>query len=134
MNLWDVGSETGVNRQFDYNYSLLYIYSYFCYILASFFMLLCCILDVYLSFCLFVQNRQHLFPIPHPVGSQVGYFFRRLYIYIIYIRLKIKPNSVRIRFLSCQFFVLPSTGFDLTPLIHCSTNPYIYIYVIKENT
>ena len=33
-----------------------------------------------------------------------------------------KPNSVRIRFLSCQIFVLPSTGFELTPLIHCSTN------------
>jgi hypothetical protein len=28
----------------------------------------------------------------------------------------------RIRFLSCQIFVLPSTGFELTPLIHCSTN------------
>ena len=38
----------------------------------------------------------------------------------IYIRLKIKPNSVKIRFLSCQIFVLPSTGFELTPLIHCS--------------
>jgi len=38
-----------------------------------------------------------------------------------YIRLKIKPNNVRIRFLSCQIFVLPSTGFELTPLIHCST-------------
>ena len=38
-----------------------------------------------------------------------------------YIRLKIKPNSVRIRFLSCQIFVLPSTGFEPTPLIHCST-------------
>ena len=63
--------------------------SYFCYILTSFFVLLCYILDVY--------------------------------IYIIYIRLKIKPNSVRIRFLSCQIFVLPSTGFELTPLIHCST-------------
>jgi hypothetical protein len=40
----------------------------------------------------------------------------------IYTRLKIKPNSVRIRSLSCQIFVLPSTGFELTPLIHCSTN------------
>jgi hypothetical protein len=30
-------------------------------------------------------------------------------------RLKIKPNSVRIRSLSCQFFVFPSTGFELTP-------------------
>jgi hypothetical protein len=28
------------------------------------------------------------------------------------IRLKIKPNSVKIRFLSCQIFVLPSTGFE----------------------
>ena len=26
--------------------------------------------------------------------------------------LKIKPNSVRIRSLSCQMFVLPSTGFE----------------------
>jgi hypothetical protein len=49
------------------------------------------------------------------------YLIYTLYIYI-YIRLKIKPNSVRIRFLSCQIFVLPSTGFELTPLIHCSTN------------
>jgi phosphomevalonate kinase len=38
----------------------------------------------------------------------------------IYIRLKIKPNSVRIRFYSCQIFVLPSTGFEPTPVIHCS--------------
>jgi hypothetical protein len=37
----------------------------------------------------------------------------------IYTRLKIKPNSVRNKFLSCQIFVLPSTGFELTPLIHC---------------
>jgi hypothetical protein len=42
--------------------------------------------------------------------------------YILYIRLKIKPNSVRIRFLSCQIFILPLTGFELTPLIHCRTN------------
>jgi hypothetical protein len=71
-----------------------------------------------------------------------------LYIYIqIYIRLKIKPNSIRIRFLSCQIFFLPSTGFELTPLIHCSNHllsltsialdhwttstPYIYIYIYK---
>ena len=40
----------------------------------------------------------------------------------IYIRLKIKPNNVRIRSLSRQIFVLPSTGFELTLLIHCSTN------------
>ena len=44
-----------------------------------------------------------------------------IYIYI-YIGLKIKPNSVRIRFLSCQIFILPLMGFELIPLIHCSTN------------
>ena len=44
-----------------------------------------------------------------------------IYIPVLYMRLTIKPNSVRIRSLSCQFFVLPSTGFELTPLIHCST-------------
>ena len=38
----------------------------------------------------------------------------------IYIRLKIKPSSVS--FLSCQIFVLPSTGFELTALIHYITN------------
>ena len=43
-------------------------------------------------------------------------------LFLKYIRLKNKPNSVRIRSLSCQIFVLPSTGFELTPLIHCSTN------------
>ena len=62
---------------------------------------------------------------------QVGYFFRRLNLQDvgsetsvsdIYIRLKIKPNSVRIRSLSCQICVPPSTGFELTPLIHCKTN------------
>ena len=39
----------------------------------------------------------------------------------ICIRLKITPNSVRISFQSCQIFVLPSTGFEPTPLMHCST-------------
>ena len=59
--------------------------------------------------------------------SSISYFIWQdlidnLYIYIyIYIRLKIKPNSVRIRFYSCQIFVLPSTGFEPTPLLHCST-------------
>ena len=47
------------------------------------------------------------------------YWYEIIYIYI---RLKIKPNSVRIRSLSCQIFVLPSTGFELTPLMHCRTN------------
>ena len=62
------------------------------------------------------------------IGMLVHFFYfmdileekKRIYIYI-YIRLKIKPNSVRIRFYSCQIFVLPSTGFEPTPLLHCST-------------
>ena len=41
---------------------------------------------------------------------------------MIYIYLKIKSSSVRIRSFSCQICVLRSTGFELTPLIHCSTN------------
>ena len=48
----------------------------------------------------------------------------------IYIRLKMKPNSVRIRFVCCQIFVLPSTGFELT-LQHQSLSfmsSAIYIY------
>jgi hypothetical protein len=50
-------------------------------------------------------------------------FFIILYVNTkYYISLKIKPNSVRIRFLSCQICILPSTVFELTPLIHCSTN------------
>jgi hypothetical protein len=72
-----------------------------------------------------------LFPIRHSVVSDVGYFLRRLNlrdvgsetsVNDIYIRLKIKPNSVRIRSLSFQIFVPPSTGFEHAPLIHCSTN------------
>ena len=37
----------------------------------------------------------------------------------IYIRLKIKPNSIRIRFLRCQIFVLPSTIYIyINPCLH----------------
>ena len=61
-------------------------------------------------------------------NSNTVWFNFQTYIYlksnsntVIYIRLKIKPNSVRIRFYSCQIFVLPSTGFEPTPLLHCST-------------
>ena len=53
--------------------------------------------------------------------SSQTHYFHRTWIYI-YIYMKIKENSVGIRFLSCQVFVLPSTEFELTPLIHCSTN------------
>jgi hypothetical protein len=40
----------------------------------------------------------------------------------MYIRLKIKPSSVRIIFLSCQIVFLSSRVFEVTPLLHCSTN------------
>ena len=48
----------------------------------SFLLLLCCILDVYLSF-LFVctESLTNLFPIRHHVSSYVGCFFRHLNIY-----------------------------------------------------
>jgi hypothetical protein len=36
------------------------------------------------------------------------------------VSLKIKPNSVRIRFLSCQIFVLPSTGFVYVGVVEWS--------------
>jgi hypothetical protein len=38
------------------------------------------------------------------------------------IHFNLVTNSVRIRSLSWQICVLPSTGLELTPLIHCSTN------------
>jgi hypothetical protein len=64
----------------------LWTYSYFCYILTFFFWHRCAnMLTLYTfiyRFCLFVQNRWHLIPIQHPVGSYVGYFFRRLCIYV----------------------------------------------------
>jgi len=62
------------------------------------------------------------------MGSDLLYVLR-IYIYI-YIRLKIKPNSVRFRILSSQIVVLPSPGFELTPLIHCSTIRLVYIYIL----
>ena len=64
------------------------------------------ILFLFLYFQLFVWNEISLY----------------IYIYIYILRLKIKPNSVIIRSLSWQCFVLPSTGFELTPLIHGTTN------------
>jgi hypothetical protein len=66
-----------------------------------------------------VRKRRRLVFVK-PRWHETQLFHSKQYIYI-YIRLKIKPNSVRIRFLSFQIFVLPSTGFELTPLIHCST-------------
>ena len=52
-------------------------YSYFCYILTSFFYIVVLTFQTFIyHFCLFAQNRLHLFPIRHPVGSYVGYFVR----------------------------------------------------------
>ena len=72
---------------------------------------------------LFGVRRSHDRSLQKRTGPLFGLIFRCIYIYsfsdgYIYI----KPNSVRIRSLSCQMFVLPSTEFELTPLIHCSTN------------
>ena len=63
------------------------------------------------------NHNYSLFPIRHPVGSYVGYFFRRLYIYVW----KLNQTVLELDFRAVKFFVLPSTGFELTPLIHCST-------------
>jgi NADPH-dependent 2,4-dienoyl-CoA reductase/sulfur reductase-like enzyme len=83
-------------------------------------------------FCNFLISRTLVIMFTSPVSpltilsinlkSKVTLIIKRILYRYIYICLKIKPNSVRIRFLSCQIFVLPSTGFELTPLIHCSTN------------
>ena len=65
--------------------------------------------------------------IKHPLKFYVNHILinnKFIYVYKVnqvYIRLKIKPNSVKIRFESCQCFVFPSMGFEHTPLIHCST-------------
>ena len=66
----------------------------------------------YIFVCMINARRTCRYPVCRVVLT--------IYIYI-YIRLKIKPNSVRIRFQSCQIFVLPSTGFEPTPFLHCST-------------
>jgi hypothetical protein len=42
--------------------------------------------------------------------------------FIILFYIKIKPYSVRIRFLSCHICVLTSTGFEFTPLMNCRIN------------
>jgi hypothetical protein len=70
-----------------------------------------------LYFILFVLHR-NVSMIRYSLSCLVGRF---IYIYM-YIRLKIKPSSVRILFLSCQIVFLPSTAFEVTPLIHCRTN------------
>ena len=68
---------------------------------------ICYVTEMLMSSCVWKNSRKML--------AQTKYCS------YIYIRLKIKPNSVRIRSQSCQFFVLHSTGFEPTPLTHCST-------------
>jgi hypothetical protein len=82
----------------------------------------------------FVEGRQKYCQLIDLILILFGLIFGRIYIYINYpwkkyddnnIRPKIKPNSIRIRSMSWQYFCLPSTGFELTPLIHCNTNRLI---------
>jgi hypothetical protein len=70
-----------------------------------------------LKFILFVLHR-NVSTIRYSLSCLVGRF---IYIFM-HIRLKIKPSSARIIFLSCQIVFLPSTAFEVTPLMHCSTN------------
>jgi hypothetical protein len=126
---WSLSVKRNI-RQFDYNYSLLYIYSYFCYILASFLMLLCCILDVYLSF-LFVCTES-LALVSDPTSRRfIGWllFQTFIYIYIYNIRLKIKPNSVRIRFWAVNVLFFPRR--DLISH-HWYTAAPIFIYICHK--
>jgi hypothetical protein len=51
----------------------------------------------------------------------------------IYRCLKIELNSVGIRFLSWHLFCSPSTVFELTPLIDCSTN-CLALYPVPKTT
>jgi hypothetical protein len=92
------------------------------YSIFSFICMLCASLFVLLYFCLDIHYNypRSLWDISYNLTLHSMLSSPYIYVYI-YIRLKIKPNSVRIIFLSCQYFVLPSTGFELTPLIHCST-------------
>jgi hypothetical protein len=61
----------------------------------------------------FYYNEKHWwqFQLAKPIA--VIFLFSRILMrqHCIYICLKMKPNSVRIRFLSWQIFFLPSTGF-----------------------
>jgi hypothetical protein len=65
-----------------------------------------------------------------------------IYIYIYIYIWKLNQAVLELDFRAVKFFVLPSTGFEPTPLIHCSTirlavrpapsttsTPYIYIYI-----
>ena len=45
----------------------------------------------------------------------------RHYVSDIYIYMSEILNQT-VRFFNCQLFALPSTGFELTQLIHCKTN------------
>jgi hypothetical protein len=102
----------------------LYNILYFLWLYNEFFIILYNILTIAELDCCQVIVSQNYRKWVHTCiifWKETCYYIIYIYIYI-YIRLKIKPNSVRIRFLSCQIFVLPSTGFELTPLIHCSTN------------
>ena len=66
--------------------------------------------------------RHHRSMYRHHSAKKVRLWLKTLYRVLVRVmRLKIKPNSIRIRFQSCQICVLPSPGFEPTPLMHCST-------------
>jgi hypothetical protein len=114
---WSLSVKRNI-RQFDYNYSLFVDIQLFLLYFNIFFHVV--VLHFRRLFIIFACLHRIANTFSDPTSCR---FIRwLLFQTFIYIRLKITPNSVRIRFLSCQIFVLPSTGFDLTPLIHCSTN------------
>ena len=91
-------------------------WNFFLDIINKYFYILFLILYLYTILYIYIYIRLKI------TSSALDHSTTSTPIIYIYIRLKIKPNSVRIRSLSWQIFVLPSTGFELTPLIHCSTN------------
>jgi hypothetical protein len=73
----------------------LQTYSYFCYILTSFLMLLCCILDVYLSF-LFVCTES-LAHVSDPTSRKfIRWLLFQMFIYIYTNQSIRKSNSLKV--------------------------------------
>ena len=130
---WSLSVKRNI-RQFDYNYSLLYIYSYFCYILASFLMLLCCILDVYLWFLFVCTESLALVSDPTSrrfIGWLLFQTFIYIYIYIIYVW-KLNQTVLELDFELSMF--CSSLDGIWSHTIDTLQHQSLYIYVIKENT
>jgi hypothetical protein len=125
-NCWICAKQQPLNRSvcsciaFNYTFGiyklfliLVFIIIYFRYLSKSLKWLCDTYVCIYIYIYIFELLNMH-----HYWGYASNIY---IYIPVLYMRLKIKANSVRIRSLSCQIFVLPSTGFELTPLIHCTT-------------